>query len=63
MRTELQSFGSETQKMMKSLRERMCELKAELDSDRSCRKHVQANALALQAEWDGLRQQQTKRVR
>jgi len=47
---------------MKRLWERMRELEAELDSDCSCRKQVQANALALQAELEGLRRQQAKQV-
>jgi len=47
---------------MKRLWERMRELEAELDSDRSCRQQVQANALALQAELEGLRRQQAKQV-
>ena len=50
LRTELHSFGSEIQKVMKSFPERVCELEAKLDCDHSCREHVQANALALQAE-------------
>ena len=54
MNTELQSFKSEAQKVVKSLRERLPELEAELDSDRGCHEHVQADALALQAELDGL---------
>ena len=40
----------------------MRELEAELDNDRRCRQHVQVNALALQAELDGLRQQQAKQA-
>ena len=59
---ELQSFGNKTQEVMKRLWERMRELEAELDSDRSCRQQVQANALALQAELEGLRRQQAKQV-
>ena len=63
LRTELQSLNSEAQKVVESLQERVRELEAEFDSDRSCREHVQANALALQAELDGLCQQQAKRAR
>ena len=48
--------------MVKSLRERVRELEAELDSDRSCRERVQADALALQAELDGLRLQQAEQA-
>ena len=62
LRIELQSFKSETQKVMKSLQERVCELEAELDNDRSCQQHVQANALALQAELDRLCRQQAKQA-
>uniref|UniRef100_A0A8C4RCJ2 AP180 N-terminal homology (ANTH) domain-containing protein n=1 Tax=Eptatretus burgeri TaxID=7764 RepID=A0A8C4RCJ2_EPTBU len=51
--TELQSFKSETQKVVKSLRKRVRELKAELDSDCSYWEYVQADALALQAESMG----------
>ena len=58
--TELQSFKSKTQKVVKSLWERVCELKAELNSDHSCREHVQADTIDLQAELDGLRWQQAK---
>ena len=62
LHTELQSFKSETQKVVKSLRERVRELEAELDSDCSCQEHVQADALALQAELDGLCLQQAKQA-
>ena len=54
LHTELQPFKSETEKVMKSLWERVCVLEAELDNDRCCWQHVQANVLALQAELDGL---------
>ena len=62
LHTELQSSKSETQKVMKSFWERVCELKAELDSDRSCREHMQADAQSLQAELDGLHWQQAKQT-
>ena len=55
--TELQSFKSKSQKVMKSFRERLCELEAEADSDHNCREYVQADALALEAGLDGLRLQ------
>ena len=57
LHTELQSFKSETKKVMRSLQERVRELEAELDNDRSCWQHVQVNAPALHAELDGLCQQ------
>ena len=40
----------------------MHELEAELDNDHNCRQHMQANALALQAELVGLRRQQAKQA-
>uniref|UniRef100_UPI00358F16CE huntingtin-interacting protein 1-related protein isoform X2 n=1 Tax=Myxine glutinosa TaxID=7769 RepID=UPI00358F16CE len=62
LRAELQSLKSEAHKAVKSLRERVRELEAELDSDRSRREHVQADALALRAELDGLRLQQAEQA-
>jgi len=62
LRTELQSFKSEAQKVVKSLRERVRELEAELYSDRSCREYMQADTLALQAELDGLCLQQAEQA-